>query len=157
WADASTARGRAGHVRMGPRALLQLLQTRLGLTRPPGEGAVRIAQYLRLIERHLATPAGARSFWPARSLALDPGASASQLLRWREAAVGAGRRMGARPAERHEGLPRRLEALRAVESLVVVGMPGTQGTDGRAATLSPSTADDLAELIALLEEQNREG
>src|SRR5690625_5606591 len=36
-------------------------------------------------------------------------------------------------------------------------MPGTQGTDGRAATPSPSTADDLAELIALLEEQNREG
>ena len=157
WADASTARGRAGHVRMGPRALLQLLQTRLGLTRPPVEGAVRIAQYLRLIERHLATPSGARSFWPARSFAVDPWSTASQLLRWRDATVEAGWRMGAQPAERHEGLPPRLEALRAVESLVVVGMPGTQGTDGRAATLSPSTADDLAELIALLEEQNREG
>src|SRR5699024_12658046 len=95
------------HVRMGPRALLQLLQPRLGLTRPPVEGAVRIAQYLRLIERHLATPSGARSFWPARSFAVDPWSTASQLLRWRDATVEAGWRMGAQPAERHEGLPPR--------------------------------------------------
>src|SRR5699024_652564 len=120
WADgegsaaAATARGPAGHVRMGPRAVLPLLQAPVGLTRPPVEGAVRIAEYLRLIERHLATPSGARSFWPARSFAVDPWSTASQLLRWRDATVEAGWRMGAQPAERHEGLPPRLEALRAV-------------------------------------------
>src|SRR5690625_6481936 len=81
WADASTARGRAGHVRMGPRALLQLLQTRLGLTRPPVEGAGRVAQYLRLTGRHLGPPSGGGWFWPARSFAVDPWSTASQLLR----------------------------------------------------------------------------
>src|SRR5690625_6908848 len=114
---------------MGPRALLQLLQTRLGLTRPPVEGAVRIAQYLRLIERHLATPSGARSFWPARSFAVGPWSTASQLLRWRDATVEAGWRVGAQPAERHEGLPTRLDARRVVGALDVVGTYGTQGAD----------------------------
>lgn len=156
WADAATSRGVTGQVRMGPRALVQLLQTRLGLTRPAVDQAVRIAQYQRLIEQHLAASeplSEPTPFWPARSFAVDPWSTARQLLRWRDATVEAGWAPAAAPAP----LPARLEALRAVESLVVVGMPGTQGADGRPATLSPSAADDLSELITLHEELRREG
>lgn len=173
WADAATSRGVTGQVRMGPRALVHLLQTRLGLTRPTVDQAVRIAQYQRLIEQHLATgdqvqqaPAGESAtesatesasesdgYWPARSFAVDPWSTARQLLRWRDATVEAGWAPAATPSP----LPARLEALRAVESLVVVGMPGTHGADGRPATLSPSAADDLSELVSLLEQLHRGG
>lgn len=161
WADAATRRGVTGQARMGPRALVQLLQTRLGLTRPAVDQAVRIAQYQQLIAQHL-TPidqslpdpaAGPASFWPARSFRVDPWSTARQLLRWRDATVEA----GWAPTAAASPLPARLDALRAVESLVVVGMPGTHGADGRPATLSPSAADDLSELVTLLEGLRREG
>lgn len=161
WADATTSRGVTGQVRMGPRALVQLLQTRLGLTRPTVDQAVRIAQYQRLIEQHLVTvdpaPQGlvgeSDSYWPTRSFVVDPWSTARQLLRWRDATVEAGWAPAAAPSP----LPARLEALRAVESLAVVGMPGTHGADGRPATLSPSAADDLSELVSQLEELHRGG
>src|SRR5699024_9360504 len=56
WADGG---GAAGIARLGPRGLVQLLQGRLGLTRPAVEPAVRVAQYLRLLEEHPQP-------WPAR-------------------------------------------------------------------------------------------
>ena len=40
WADGA---GATGTARLGPRGLVQLLQTRLGLTRPAVEPAVRTA------------------------------------------------------------------------------------------------------------------
>lgn len=144
WADAASG-GAAGQVRVGPRGLLALLQTRLGLTRPAVDQAVRIAQYLRLIEQCVESPRDRARFWPARSFALDPWSTARQLLRWRDAAVEA----GWRAAESAE-LPPRLAALAAVERRAVVGMPGTADAAGRPATLTPGAADDLAELVAEL-------
>lgn len=133
WADARG--GAQGRLRTGPRGLVQLLQTRLGLTRPSVEQAVRIAQYMGLIRARRDSP---EEFWPARSFAVDPWSTAAQLLRWRDAAVETGWR-----ADRAAGeLPARLATLRDLEQDVTVGVTGT---------LAPSAADDLAEVIALLE------
>ena len=152
WAD---ARGSAAHgrVRMGPRALVQLLQTRLGLTRPAVDQAVRIAQYMALIQQHLGSGIPSGSFWPARSFTVDPWSTTRQLLRWRDAAVEAG---WVAPDAGHP-LPARLAALRDVEAAVVVGMPGTSDASGRAATLSPAAADDLVEVLALQEQLDSTG
>src|SRR5699024_5455307 len=133
WAEGAGAHGIA---RMGPRTLVQLLQNRLGLTRPAGEPAVRVAQYLRLIEEHLT--AASAPFWPARSFAVDPWSTARQLLHWRDAAV----ETGWDPAAAQGPLPERLAALRDLERAAEVGVTGT---------LAPCPADDLAEVIALLE------
>src|SRR5699024_4704669 len=86
WSDAGSSRatGTAGAVRMGPRALVTLLQTRLGLTRPAVEQAVRITQYLQLLEQHIDGLAVPESFWPARSFRVDPWSTARQLLQWRD-------------------------------------------------------------------------
>ncbi|MDN5822540.1 MAG: PD-(D/E)XK nuclease family protein, partial [Brachybacterium sp.] len=143
WADAASG-GATGQVRVGPRGLLGLLQTRLGLTRPAIDQAGRIAQYLRLIER-----CGEDGFWPARSFALDPWSTARQLLGWRDAAVEAGWR-----AAESTGLPPRLAALAAVEHRAVVGMLGTVDADENPATLAPGAADDLAEVVAELERED---
>ncbi|GAA1487836.1 PD-(D/E)XK nuclease family protein [Brachybacterium sacelli] len=147
WADAGSG-GSTGRVRQGPRGLVGLLQTRLGLTHPAVEEAVRVAQYLRLIERHReALPVDA-AFWPARSFALDPWSTARQLLRWRDAALEAGWRTGSERAR--TALPPRLAALADLEDLAVVGVPGTADPLGRPATLSPGAADDLVEIVELL-------
>lgn len=146
WADAASG-GAAGTVRMGPRGLVTLLQTRLGLTRPEVDRAVRTAQWMRLIDEHLAALPDPAAFWPAASCAVDPWSTARQLLRWRDAAVEAGwRPAAADPAL----LPPRLAAIAAVERRAVVGMPGTCAPDGRPATLSPGPADDLREIVDLL-------
>ncbi|HIY23765.1 MAG TPA: PD-(D/E)XK nuclease family protein, partial [Candidatus Brachybacterium merdigallinarum] len=94
WADGG---GAAGIARLGPRGLVQLLQGRLGLTRPTVEPAVRVAQYLSLLEAHPQP-------WPARSFAVDPWSTAAQLLRWRDAAI----ETGWRPDRSQEPLPERL-------------------------------------------------
>ncbi|MGP9537984.1 PD-(D/E)XK nuclease family protein [Brachybacterium sp. AOP43-C2-M15] len=135
WAD---GHGALGGARMGPRALVQLLQNRLGLTRPSVEPAVRVAQYLRLIEEHLAALPDPSAFWPARSFAVDPWSTARQLLRRRDAAVETGWRIG----EAEGTLPERLATMRDLERSVRLGAAGT---------LSPAPADDLAEVCSLLE------
>ncbi|WP_394216265.1 PD-(D/E)XK nuclease family protein [Brachybacterium vulturis] len=135
WADARG--GMQGRVRLGPRGLVQLLQARLGLTRPGAEQAVRIAQYMELLRDHLGTN---EEFWPSRSFAVDPWSTSAQLLRWRDAAVEA----GWRPAAAEGELPARLASVRALERSLSVGVGGT---------LAPAAADDLAEVIALLEEE----
>ena len=129
WADGG---GAAGIARLGPRGLVQLLQGRLGLTRPAVEPAVRVAQYLRLLEEHPQP-------WPTRSFAVDPWSTAAQLLRWRDAAI----ETGWRPDRSVGPLPERLATLRELERVAEVGVTGT---------LAPSGADDLAEVIELLEE-----
>ena len=146
WADAASG-GETGRPRVGPRGLLGILQTRLALSRPAVDQAVRIAQYLRLVEQCVASPADRERFWPARSFALDPWSTARQLLRWRDAAVEA----GWRPDRGGPDLPPRLAALAAVEGRAVVGMLGTTDADGNPATLVPGAADDLAEVVAALE------
>jgi len=129
WADGG---GAAGVARLGPRGLVQLLQGRLGLTRPNVEPAVRVAQYLRLLEEHPQA-------WPARSFAVDPWSTAAQLLRWRDEAVATGWQ-----GMRSEGpMPDRLAALRELERVAEVGVTGT---------LAPSAGDDLREVVELLEE-----
>jgi ATP-dependent helicase/nuclease subunit B len=129
WADGG---GASGAARLGPRGLVQLLQGRLGLTRPAVEPAVRIAQYLRLLQEHPQD-------WPARSFDVDPWSTAAQLLRWRDAAVAT----GWRPGSAEGPLPERLTVLRDLERAAEVGVTGT---------LTPSGADDLREIIDLLEE-----
>src|SRR5690625_7449083 len=87
WSD-----GQGGHgtARMGPRALVQLLQNRLGLTRPSVEQAVRVAPYMRLVEEHLAALPDPSAFWRGRSFAVDPWSTARPLLSWRNAGVETG-------------------------------------------------------------------
>ncbi|MBB5832453.1 PD-(D/E)XK nuclease family protein [Brachybacterium aquaticum] len=130
WADGT---GAAGAARLGPRGLTQLLQNRLGLTRPAVAPAVRVAQYLRLLEEHLAEVPDA---WPARSFAVDPWSTAAQLLRWRDEALAT----GWRSTGGH--LPERLEIVRDLERRAVSGGAGA---------LAPSAADDLREILDLLE------
>lgn len=122
WADGA---GTTGSVRLGPRGLVQLLQTRLALTRPSIDPAVRVAQYGRAL-------AAADHPWPRESFAVDSWATAATMLAWRDAAVMAGAALHPRA-----GLPSRVEALCAIEEV---------------ASLSPGAADDLQELVALLEE-----
>ncbi|WP_114854480.1 PD-(D/E)XK nuclease family protein [Brachybacterium sp. YJGR34] len=130
WADAG-AGGSTGRLRCGPRGLVALLQTRLGLTRPAVDQAVRIAQYLQLVEPCAADPA----FWPARSVALDPWSTARQLLRWRDAAREDGWSLAPDAA-----LPPRLAALAMIEQRA------------RPGALSPGAADDLHEVVEELEQ-----
>ena len=122
WADGSST---TGSVRMGPRALVQLLQGRLALTRPSVDPAVRVAQYARAI-------AAADHEWARASFDVDPWSTASTMLSWRDAAVMAGASLRRAP-----GLPARIEALSTIEE---------------AADLSPGAADDLREIVDLLEE-----
>ncbi|MFC0674880.1 PD-(D/E)XK nuclease family protein [Brachybacterium hainanense] len=146
WADAASG-GAAGTVRMGPRGLLTLLQTRLGLTRPATDQAVRITQYLRLLPPQARLFDAPEELWPAASFSVDPWSTARQLLRWRDAAVETGwRPAAADPA----GLPPRLAAIAQLERRAAAGSPGSP-------RLSPAAADDLRELVDLLEDLLRTG
>lgn len=122
WADGA---GATGTVRMGPRGLVQLLQTRLALTRPSVDPAVRTAQYARAIT-------AADHEWVRASFDVDPWATAGTMLAWRDAAVMTGASLRRAP-----GMPARVEALCAIEDV---------------ADLSPGAADDLREIVELLEE-----
>ncbi|HEX7352261.1 PD-(D/E)XK nuclease family protein [Brachybacterium sp.] len=122
WADAASG-GASGQVRSGPRGLVQLLQTRLALTRPGVAPAVRIAQYAQAI-------AAADHAWVRDSFTVDPWATATTMLAWRDAAVTAGARL-----EGMTGLPDRVDALCAIEA---------------AAELSPGPGEDLQEIVDLL-------
>ncbi|MFC7456143.1 PD-(D/E)XK nuclease family protein [Brachybacterium sp. GCM10030267] len=134
WADGSAA---TGTVRMGPRSLVHLLQTRLALTRPDVHPAVRIAQYSRAI-------AAADHPWPRASFAADPWATSATLLTWRDAAVVAGAELRG-----HSELPARIDALRSIEEQIR-GADGS-ASGGPALALSPGASDDLRELVDLLE------
>lgn len=133
WSERPAALGEAA---MGPRALLALLQTRLGLSRPPVLPVVRTAQYLALLQ---ASPHP----WFADSLAVDPWNTATTLLRLRDDAVVAGWD-GTAP----DAAPVRVAALAAVERSVVVGPLGAPE-----ATLAPAECDDLREIRDELWEQ----
>jgi ATP-dependent helicase/nuclease subunit B len=70
---------------VGPRGLLGLLETKLGLRRPAEPTAVRVAQYLALLKK---VDDGSHYF--SKSLTLDPWATANKLLQARDELVGAG-------------------------------------------------------------------
>lgn len=70
---------------VGPRGLLGLLETRLGLRRLPEQRAVRIAQYLALLNK-----VDDKKQFYSGSLRLDPWATADRLLQARDELVAAG-------------------------------------------------------------------
>lgn len=123
-------------LRIGPAQILELLRTRLGLSRPAGSLPLRVAQYRSLME-------GSGHPWFHRSFATDPWNTARQVLALRDAAVVA----GWEPADLSETelLPPRVEALSQIESRAVVG--STRDEDSN---LLPGRSDDLRELLAQL-------
>lgn len=120
----------------GPLGLLGILQTRLGTTRPSVDRPIRIAQYRSLL-------AQADHPWYRRSFAKDPWNTAHHLLELRDDAIEAGWKP-ATDSQDYSAHPR-LDALAAVESLVVVGPPLDT-----TATLVPGRADDVRETLELL-------
>lgn len=127
----------AGEVVAGPRALVSILATRLGLTHPPVQHSTRVAQYRALMAQHLHE-------WFAASFELDPWNTAAHVLALRDEAVAAGWSGGAHEPDR-QNTPR-LHALWFIEQRVVLGFEGQQG-----ANLCPGPADDLAEILGALE------
>lgn len=70
---------------LGPRGLLGLLETKLGLRRATEQRAVRVAQYLRMLQ---AADDGDQFF--SNSLNVDPWATAEKLLQARDELITAG-------------------------------------------------------------------
>ena len=122
WSLDGTAWADAG-VRTGPRGLLQLLQGRLGLTRPQLAPAVRTA-------RAMTALAAADDPWSRASFTADPWATAAALLRARDAAVEAGAQLTPGPQ-----LPARIAAITALDEQL---------------QHAPGPADDLREVVDLL-------
>ncbi|MBV7411326.1 PD-(D/E)XK nuclease family protein [Dermabacteraceae bacterium TAE3-ERU27] len=113
-----------GKLALGPRGLLRLLATRLGLSRPEVPPALRVAAArARLAD---ATPG-----WCATSFAVDSWGTARELLRLRDEA----RAAGWQGADGGNDLPPRLAAVAAIWE----GLPAGE-------------ADLLAEVAARLEE-----
>lgn len=131
-----TARGMSalGEPVVGPLQLLDLLETRLGLSEPRVPAALRIARYqTRLREIDDGT-----KFY-SDSLEQDAWATAKHLLGWRDALVSAG--WDGRPVP--DGGPR-LDTLATAEAI-------------NAAALGPATGDRLSALIATIETERLSG
>lgn len=79
--------GAIGSAIVGPSGLLDAIELELGLTRPHVAPAVRVATYMGKVGASLRT---SRDAFFARSFALDPWATAAQLLGWRDELVGGG-------------------------------------------------------------------
>lgn len=120
----------------GPLGLLGILQTRLGTTRPTIDRPIRIAQYRSLLAK-------ADHPWYRRSFANDPWNTAHHLLELRDDAIEAGWKP-TNHGQDYSAHPR-LDALAAVEGLVVIGPP-----HDTTATLAPGRADDVRESLELL-------
>lgn len=71
-----------GQVRTGPLGLLSILETYLGLSALPVHPAIRINEYMQRMEKIDCNEA-----WFHKSFQLDPWATASQLLSWRDELV----------------------------------------------------------------------
>ncbi|MDR3078248.1 MAG: hypothetical protein LBV15_05760, partial [Planctomycetota bacterium] len=123
WSDAPAA---LGEVALGPAGMLAWLQTRLGLGGLEEPPALRLDQYRRRLEA-----ADSREAWFQKSFALDPWATAKQLLAWRDELIAAG--WDGRPLP--ETTPR-LAALSALEE--------------RLEPLAPGFADRLREALTEL-------
>lgn len=79
--------GAIGSAIVGPSGLLDAIEIELGLTRPHVAPAVRVATYMAKLGASLRAP---RDLFFAKSFALDPWATAAQLLGWRDQLVGGG-------------------------------------------------------------------
>lgn len=121
----------------GPLGLLGILQTRLGTTRPTVDRPVRIAQFRSLL-------AQADHPWYRRSFANDPWNTAQHLLQLRDDAIEAGWHPNT-DGQDFTDHPR-LDALATVEKHVTLGPPHDSS-----ATLEPGRADDLREVLELLQ------
>ena len=138
WASRGGAE-RAWDMVAGPRELVGVLLTRLGLRHPETSHAVRVARMHRLLGE-------VDHSWYRRSRELDPWSTARVLLRLRDEALELGWR--APEPRRVDGVRQpRLQALAALEQAIVVGVEGVAG-----ANLPPGFADDLASVHAELEE-----
>lgn len=135
WSDARAAS--AGRARLGPRGLVRLLQTRLGLAHPRVEPALRIAQCAVLLAR-------TDHPWPRAAARLDPWATARHVLARRDELVAAGWDVARTPAD----APPRVSAIAAIERSAREAGPGA---------LAAGAADDLAEVHAMLARLDRDG
>ena len=115
-------------VRVGRQGLVQLLQTRLGTTRPPVPHIVRVNQYLARLQE-INRPGA----WFHDSFSVDPWSTAQELLSARDDLVANGWN-GRLPEGEVSDL------LASVAELEQVGLP-----------LAPSLADDIADLLPSLE------
>lgn len=79
--------GSIGTAIVGPSGLLDAIEIELGLTRPHVAAAVRVATYMAKLGASLRSP---RDAFFAKSFAVDPWSTATQLLGWRDQLVGAG-------------------------------------------------------------------
>ncbi len=105
-----------GRVVLGPKGFLDVLETRLGLSRPPLSQALRIAEY----QKRLTALAGDHFF--SRSLDVDGWSTAKELLAWRDTLFLSGWD-GTAP----KGAPERIASLAAAENALAVPMPPGEG------------------------------
>lgn len=138
WAPRGAGAERSWDMVAGPRELVGVLLTRLGLLHPDTPYAVRVAHMQRLMgEVHHP--------WYERSRERDSWNTARAMLRLRDEALEA----GWRPLESGEfdGVSHpRLSALVSLERVINVGVAGVPG-----ANLPPGFADDLASVHTELE------
>ena len=113
----ATPRNAAGEITLGPRGLLQVLETQLGLPTPNAHPSEAPFSYLQCLRE---TTAPDRFFH--RSLEIDPVNVARTLLDWREQWYEAGWD-GAFPAD----APTRLADMAAVEAIARNRVPPTDG------------------------------
>lgn len=74
-----------GEARVGPRGLLGILESELGLSRPQVHPVHRIDGYMKRLEA-----ADCESAWFHKSFDVDPWSTSRQLLKWRDQLVEAG-------------------------------------------------------------------
>lgn len=146
WSSRPLSAGGAGvrdhDVVLGPRGLVDVLATRVGLKHPPVQHSVRVAQYRAIMQRHPHA-------WFQDSFARDPWNTAAAVLALRDEAVMAGWDMAGGAPDARE-FPR-LNALWTLEHALTVGLTGAAGE-----TLAPGPADDLQELRRALEARGAE-
>lgn len=82
WSNQSAS---LGEVRTGPLGLLSILETRLGLSKPPIHSVHRIDDYMKRLER-----LDQDSMWFHKSFSVDPWSTTQQLLEWRDELIEAG-------------------------------------------------------------------
>lgn len=138
WASRGAGAERSWDMVAGPRELVGVLLTRLGLSHPKVTHAFRVAQMHRLLGE-------VDHAWYRRSRELDPWNTARTLLRLRDEAREAGWR-APEPREIDGVRFPRLQALAALEQAATVGVEGVPG-----ANLSPGFSDDLSSVYAELE------
>ncbi|MCO4236906.1 PD-(D/E)XK nuclease family protein [Pseudarthrobacter sp. MDT3-28] len=120
-------------IRVGRKNFTALLQTRLGITRPETGHAERVSQYLERLQT-IDTP----DAWFHESFKVDPWSTAQELLAARDDAVSNGWD-GLLPAQGPDS---------EATSPLLQTLSAAENAPGR---LSPSLADDIAELLTAID------